>query len=588
MTPNDKDERRARSPSPQSDYPLDETGTARAPTIVISNPNDGQECPGTLTTTGDDGNSQCKEDGALNRPPPVQPSQSSEHEATVVLTIAICLVVFLMSLDRTILATAVPSITDDFHSLNDVGWYASGFLFASSCMLLPFGKIYTFYSPKWVYVISICIFEVGSLICGVAPSSAVFIVGRAIAGAGSAGISVGAFTLLACVLPLHKRPLYNGILGAVMGVAAVAGPLLGGVFTTLVSWRWCFFINLPIGGVAMLIVFWYLQPVQAVQTGLNVGQQLAQLDLLGELFLIPSTICLLLALQWGGAQYRWSDGRVVAVLVTFSAFLVAFVVVQMRYPDTATIPSRVVKSKSIIAALIFAACMSATMMVVLWCIPLWFQDIKNTTAMRSGINTIPILMSFSLGTAISGIFVGRIGYYTPVAMASSAITATGAGLIWKWNTSTSAREWSGHQILLGFGLGIGFQQSSMAAQTVLMPDDVPIGLALVNVIQQLGGALSVSMGQNLFKASLVHNLGAVLHGSINPQSIVKTGATEFRKFASQRDLPGVLLVYNSALQQAFLLGLITATISALGSCLLEWRSVKGDQGPRRQSAVGTV
>lgn len=203
----------------------------------------------------------------------------------------------------------------------------------------------------------------------------------------------------------------------------------------------------------MLTVFFVLQSPQATQAGLTVRQRVAQLDLLGEIFLIPSMICLILALQLGGAQYAWSDGGVIALLVAFSGTLVAFGIIQILCPRTATIPARIAKDRSMIAGVILATCVSGTMMVFLWCIPLWFQGIKNTTALRSGINTIPILAAFCLGSGLSGLFVSRVGYYTPAAITSSLVMSIGAGLTLRWNPATSANDWSAHQILLGFGIG---------------------------------------------------------------------------------------------------------------------------------------
>ena len=295
-------------------------------------------------------------------------------------------------------------MTDDFHSLNDIGWYGSAFMLTSCAFQLLLGRVYTFYTPKYVFLIIIGLFEVGSAICGAAPNSIackwcflgirknvpeshanlmfVVIFGRAIAGTGSAGIMSGGIILMVEVVPLAKRPMYQGFFGAVFGLASVVGPLLGklstrtifyihhlhistgGAFTTNVSWRWCFYINLPIGAVSMAIIVFLLKPSEPSQKGLTISQQLGKLDLLGELFLLPCIVCLLLALQWGGSTYAWSNGRIIALFVLFGVFLTAFVVVQVLQPETATIPARIISSRSIIGSMWFTLCLASAMMLL--------------------------------------------------------------------------------------------------------------------------------------------------------------------------------------------------------------------------------
>ena len=222
------------------------------------------------------------------------------------LITSIFVTTFLVSLDRLIISTAVPQITDDFHSVTDIGWYASAYLLTNSAFQLMFGKIYTFFSVKTVFLTTIALFEVGSAICGAAPNSVAFIVGRAVAGLGSAGITCGAIVTLLYAVPLHKRALYQGMFGAVFGVSSVVGPLLGGAFTSRVTWRWCFYINLPLGGAAMVLVFFLLHIPDRKETRQPLGAKLAQLDAAGTAVLVPGVVCLLLALQWGGSQYSVS------------------------------------------------------------------------------------------------------------------------------------------------------------------------------------------------------------------------------------------------------------------------------------------
>ena len=191
------------------------------------------------------------------------------------------------------------------------------------------GRMYTFYNPKWVFLIAIGIFELGSVVCGAAPNSIAFIIGRAIAGAGASGIFSGAIVIMLNLVPLHKRPILQGCMGAIFGLSAVIGPLLGGAFTTKVSWRWCFYINLPIGGAAILILVFILHTPKAKKSGTPWKQQLVQLDPTGTVFFISGIVCLLLALQWGGSTYAWGNGRIIALLILFVLCISVFIGVQI-------------------------------------------------------------------------------------------------------------------------------------------------------------------------------------------------------------------------------------------------------------------
>jgi len=244
---------------------------------------------------------------------------------------------------------------------------------------------------------------------------------------------------------------------------------------------------------------------------------------------------------------------------------------------TATIPAAVIKNRSIIGGVWFNFCLSSTMMALVYFIPTWFQAIKGTSAVRSGINTLPQVLALVLGTISSGQVVGRLGYYTPLAMASAVIMPLGAGLISTWNLNTSTGMWIGTQILFGFGTGIGMQQANLAAQTVLKRQDVPTGIALMFFAQQIGGAIFISVGENVFSTKLVSGL-VKLVPSLSPETIVNTGATDLRKIVPAPDLHLVLEVYNSALRQVFIVGTAMACIAAIGAFSLEWRSVKSKEG----------
>ncbi|KAJ5410692.1 uncharacterized protein N7487_005051 [Penicillium crustosum] len=497
----------------------------------------------------------------------VEPEYPGPAQVALIMACILC-AIFIMSLDRTIISTAIPQITNEFNSLDDIGWYGSAFMVTACCFQLLWGKVYGFYPAKYVFLALVLLFEVGSVICAAAPNSLAFIIGRAIAGMGSAGIMSGAIVLMMSAVPLHKRPLYNGFFSAVLGISSVIGPLLGGAFTSNVSWRWCFYINLPIGGAAMLVILLALKPAPAMNPGLTLRQKLSKLDLLGELFLFSALICLLLALQWGGSTYAWGNWRIILLFV---------MIVQILTPATATIQLRVIRNRSVVAAMWFMFCLASTMLMLLYYLPIWLQAIKNRTAVQSGIDTLPLVLSLVAGSTMSGQVVGRLGYYTPFTIASSCLMPIGAGLISTWRVNTSSGMWIGYQIILGFGIGLGMQHAAIAVQTVLEPRDIPVGVSLVFFCQQLGGAIFVSVGENIFSQKLLAGLTRAID-DFDPETIVNTGATNLRSIVPPKDLHAVLVEYNVALHWVFIVGTITAALSALGAFALEWKSVKGKRG----------
>lgn len=219
------------------------------------------------------------------------------------IILSLCLAVFLVALDQTIIAPALGAITGEYGSTNDIGWYGSSYLLTCTALQPLYGKIYRIFDIKYSFLGAVALFELGSLISAIAPSSTVFIIGRAVAGMGSAGLFSGSIVILAYTLPLRKRPFMFGMFGCMWGIASVAGPLLGGVFTDHLTWRWCFYINLPIGGVSMAVIFFALNIARVNNPGnQSFRSRILELDLAGCAVLMPAIIMLLLALQWGGTK----------------------------------------------------------------------------------------------------------------------------------------------------------------------------------------------------------------------------------------------------------------------------------------------
>ncbi|KAJ0115293.1 hypothetical protein J7T55_012569 [Diaporthe amygdali] len=482
------------------------------------------------------------------------------------------LAVFLVALDRTIVATAIPQITDEYHSLGDIGWYGSAYMLTTSASQLLFGRLFKFYNMKWVFLTSVVIFEVGSAICGAAPTSPVFIFGRAIAGFGSAGIFSGAMMIMIPMVPLPKRPMFQSLFGMVFGIASVMGPLIGGAFTSTLTWRWCFYINLPIGGFTLLFMVFFWNPPARKTEPAPVIDHIKRLDPLGTFFFIPCVVCLLLALQWGGSTYAWSNWRTILLFVLFGVLGLAFAAVQIIMPNTASIPPRIIKQRTVLFAVCFTFFIAGSMLMLVYYMPIWFQTVRRVSALNSGIYTLPLVLSLVASSLLNGVGTAKIGYYVPSMLLAPSVMAIGEGLLSTLTRNAPQSHWVGYQFLSGFGLGMGMQTGGLAVQTVLPMADVSMGIACIFFAQQLGGAIFTTVGQTILSNLLVSELAGV--PGIDPAQIVASGATELADIVPAEELNVVLDAYNYSLTRIFLAAMGLAFAALLSAACMEWKSIK--------------
>ncbi|KOS21138.1 putative HC-toxin efflux carrier [Escovopsis weberi] len=510
-----------------------------------------------------------KEEGQENDTP-VYP----EGMKFTLIIVALCFAVFVMALDNSIIATAIPKITDEFHSLNDVGWYGSAYMLTSSALQLLFGKFYTFWSLKWIFLACVVIFEAGSLICGIAPNSITLIIGRAVAGIGSAGIFAGALTILAFSCPLEKRPLYTGVVSGMWGISSVAGPVLGGIFTDQVSWRWCFYINLPVGAVTLVVIFFCFDEPQRKITPATWRQRFWQMDPLGTVVFMPAVICMLLALHWGGSEYPWDSGRIVALIMLSVFLLIVFLQIQHRMQDDATVPPRIFRKRSVWSSALFEFFVGACFLEAVYFLPMWFQAVKGASAIMSGVMNLPMLLVVVVCSVVSGALVTRWGYYTPFIYACAVLMPIGYGLLSTLAPRSPAVAWIGFQVIAGMGVGLGMQQPLIAVQAVLDLADVPTGTAMIIFFQALGGALFVSAGQTVFTNKLAEGVRRYAP-DLDAAFVEATGATNLRHVFSGPQLSNVIRAFNFALSNCFYVAAAAAAASAVGAAVVEWKSVKG-------------
>lgn len=331
---------------------------------------------------------------------------------------------------------------------------------------------------------------------------------------------------------------------------------------------------MPIGAVVLVFLFYAIENTAPALGHLPLQEKLQRIDIPGTLIFMPCIVCLLLALQWGGQQYAWSDGRIIALFVVFGVLLIAFIGIQIWRQEAATVPPRIMKQRTVAAGTLYAFFLGSSFMIVVYYLSIWFQAIKGDSAIRSGFSTLPFILSLVVASIMAGVFVTRVGYYNPPILLGAILTPIAAGLVTLFTPTTAHPEWIGFQVIYGFGVGLGLQQTNIAAQAVLPKKDVPTGMSVVFFGQGLGGTISVAVAQNVLDNQLVSGLKS-LPGIVVPKNVATLGATDLRNVFSAEQLPGVIKVYNHAIIVVFYVALGYACVAIIPGLLMEWKTTKG-------------
>jgi MFS family permease len=422
------------------------------------------------------------------------------------------------------------------------------------------------------------IFVVGSIICAAAPNSIALILGRAIAGVGASGLMSGAVLIIAQSAPLEKRPGLLGVVTGIFGISSIAGPFIGGALTERSTWRWCFGINAPIGAVTMAIVAVCVKKIDHSDdtskrpAGSTLTQKIKQFDLVGMVVVLASLVCLILALQLGGSESSWNSGRVIALFVVAGVLFLAFLAMEKWLSKSRTIPSTIVHSRSMWAAALFAACTAAAMFVAVTYLPIYFQALRGSSALRSGVMLTPLILGFVVMSVFAGILTNMVGYSNPAMIVGAVLSSVGSGLLTTFALNTPSSKWIGYQVLFGFGIGFGLQQPMLVVQTVLPPEDIPIGVSLITLSQMVSGSIFVSVSQSIFQNTIVgiHNV----YPNISVDTLLTTGATNIPALFSDDQLLRVLPIYRNAIVNTFYVALALSCLSILGALGTEWKSMK--------------
>ncbi|KAK8026497.1 major facilitator superfamily domain-containing protein [Apiospora marii] len=445
--------------------------------------------------------SQANDDAATAHPEQGQDVYLRSWRLAVVIT-SLCFGILLLGLDMNIIGVAIPRITTDFRSLSDIAWYGSAYLLTITAFQPLFGNLYKFFNAKTVYLISLLLFEaisdqnqispVGSVICAAAPYSAILIFGRAFLGFGAAGLLQGALAIIGLSVQLDKIPLYQGIVVSSLGISVCLGPILGGVLTDHASWRWCFWINVPVGVCVIAVVFFFVhigQSSNKANRELDLRKKLNHMDGLGTTLFLGAVCCLLLVLQMGGQKWAWRDSRCIGLFVGFAVLTGCFALWQWRRGDLAIIPFRILRKRSIGMGALVLFSLGMSSQTYAYYLPIFFQSAQGVSTTESGVRFIALVLPQIVGLVIVGAIVTRWGYYVPYMVAGVIVTSIGAGFLTTIDITTPTPVWATFMVINGLGIGMAQQLPYTALQAVLdlRPEDVATGNAIAVFSYQLGG-----------------------------------------------------------------------------------------------------
>jgi len=429
--------------------------------------------------------------------PTDEAAADAEHRRILVVLAALMLGMALAALDQTIVATALPTIAGDLHGLNHLSWVVTAYLLAT-CISTPlWGKLGDLYGRKSLFQLAIVIFLAGSMLSGLSQSMFELIAFRAIQGIGAGGLMVGSQAIMGDVVPARQRGRYMGYFGVVFGVTNVAGPLLGGLFTEHLSWRWIFYINLPLGIVALFVVAAVLHiPIKRVPH---------KIDWVGTVFLSVGVTCIILLTTWAGSEYAWGSAVIIGLGLVALATLVIFCWIETRASEP-IIPLWLFKNRTFTAASAVGFIIGFSMFGAIIYLPLYLQIVHGASPTLSGLELLPMIVGMLITFILSGRLVTRTGRYKVFPIVGTAVLALGLLSLTQLGPHTSYGEVAAFMFITGLGIGLVMQVLVVAVQNAVPHSALGVATATATFFRTIGGAFGVAVLGAVFANRLVSQL----------------------------------------------------------------------------------